>query len=123
MILQALVKYYEDLAKQDKAARKGWCQSKVFHAIELNEDGTIKTIISLKTEEERGKKKVWVPVLLNVPEMVTRSLGVNSNFLCDNAKYILGIDDEEITKRPRECFLAAREKHLSILGSSDGIMA
>lgn len=123
MILQALVKYYEDLAKQDKAARKGWCQSKVSHAIELNEDGTIKTIISLKTEEERGKKKVWVPALLNVPEMVTRSLGVNSNFLCDNAKYILGIDDEEITKRTRECFLAAREKHLSILGSSDGIMA
>ena len=124
MILQALVKYYEDLAKQqNKVARKGWSQAKVSHAIELNDDGTIKTIISLKTEKERGKKKVWVPVPLNVPEMVTRSLGVNSNFLCDNAKYILGIDEEGITKRTRECFLAAREKHLAILGNSDGSIA
>lgn len=97
MILQALVKYYEDLAKQDKAARKGWCQSKVSHAIELNEDGTIKTIISLKTEEERGKKKVWVPVLFNVPK-VTRSLGVNSNFLCVMQSIFWGLMIEEITK-------------------------
>ena len=53
MILQALVNYYEELAQQGKAAKLGWCQAKVSHAIELNEDGTIKTIISLKTEVER----------------------------------------------------------------------
>ena len=56
MILQALVNYYEELAQQGKAAKLGWCQAKVSHAIELNEDGTIKTIISLKSEVERGKK-------------------------------------------------------------------
>lgn len=94
MILQALVKYYEELVQQGKAAKPGWCQAKVSHAIELNADGTIKTIISLKKEEQRGKKKVWVPEPLNVPEMVTRSSGIASNFLCDNAKYFLGIDAE-----------------------------
>ena len=86
MILQALVKYYEELVQQGKAAKPGWCQAKVSHAIELNADGTIKTIISLKKEEQRGKKKVWVPEPLNVPEMVTRSSEIASNFLCRRNK-------------------------------------
>ena len=104
MILQALVKYYEELVQQGKAAKPGWCQGKVSHAIELNADGTIKTIISLKKEEQRGKKKVWVPEPLNVPEMVTRSSGIASNFLCDNAKYFLGIDAEGTNQRVIDCF-------------------
>ena len=60
MILQALVKYYEELVQQGKAAKPGWCQAKVSHAIELNADGTIKTIISLKRakrqEESMGSR-------------------------------------------------------------------
>ena len=111
MILQALVKYYEELVQQGKAAKPGWCQAKVSHAIELNADGTIKTIISLKKEEQRGKKKVWVPEPLNVPEMGTRSSGIASNFLCDNAKYFLGIDAEGTNQRVIDCFHPAREKH------------
>ena len=123
MILQALVNYYEGLVQQEKAAKQGWCQAKVSNAIELNEDGTIKTIISLKREEERGKKKVWVPELLYVPEMITRSSGIASNFLCDNAKYFLGIDAEGIKPRIIDCLYAAREKHLKILSGAEGKMA
>ena len=123
MILQALVNYYEELAQQGKAAKLGWCQAKVSHAIELNEDGTIKTIISLKTEVERGKKKIWVAKPLNVPEMVTRSSGIAPNFLCDNAKYFLGIDEEGTRQRIMDCFQAAREKHLTILEYAEGKMA
>ena len=29
MILQALVKYYEDLERQEKLPKQGWCQAKV----------------------------------------------------------------------------------------------
>ncbi|WP_288774818.1 type I-C CRISPR-associated protein Cas8c/Csd1 [uncultured Eubacterium sp.] len=123
MILQALVNYYEELAQQGKTAKPGWCQAKVSHAIELNEDGTIKTIISLKTEVERGKKKIWVAKPLNVPEMVTRSSGIAPNFLCDNAKYFLGIDEEGTRQRIMDCFQAAREKHLTILEYAEGKMA
>ena len=57
MILQNLAEYYENLVLQEKVSKSGWCQAKVSHAIELNEDGTIKAIISKKKEEERGKKK------------------------------------------------------------------
>lgn len=123
MILQNLAEYYENLVLQEKVSKSGWCQAKVFHAIELNEDGTIKAIISKKKEEERGKKKIWVPVLLNVPEMVTRSSGVSSNFLCDNAKYFLGIDGDGIQKRTIECFESAKERHLMLLEEANGKMA
>ena len=123
MILQNLAEYYENLVLQEKVSKSGWCQAKVSHAIELNEDGTIKAIISKRKEEERGKKKIWVPVLLNVPEMVTRSSGVSSNFLCDNAKYFLGIDGDGIQKRTIECFESAKERHVMLLEEANGKMA
>lgn len=123
MILQTLVQYYESLARKGKVSKAGWCQAKVSHAIELNEDGTVKAIISLKQEEERGNKKVWIPQNLIVPEMVTRSSGVAANFLCDNAKYMLGIDPDGGKSRGKECFLAAKEKHQAILKNIDVPMA
>ena len=56
MILQALVKYYEDLEKQGKLPRQGWCQAKVSYGINLSRDGTIKNIMWLKDEVQAGKK-------------------------------------------------------------------
>ena len=80
-------------------------------------------IFPMKTEADRGKKKVWVPVSLMVPEMVTRSSGVAANFLCDNSKYILGIDAEGTSPRVLECFQASRERHLKLLNGIGGRMA
>lgn len=121
MILQALVSYYESLAKQGKVSREGWCQAKVSYAINLSEEGRITGIFSLKSEEE--KRKTLVPQRLTVPEMVTRSSGVSANFLCDNAKYLLGIDGEGSTPRVLECFQAAKERHLSLLRGVESPMA
>lgn len=126
MILPALVKHYENLAEEGKVSRPGWCSAKVAYQIDLSTDGEIKGIISLREEEERGKKTVMVPKILSVPEMVTRSSGVSANFLCDNAKYLLGISqesDEKNRKRAEECFQAAKERHLSLLEHAEGVMA
>lgn len=123
MILQALVQYYENLLKANKVSRSGWCQAKVSHAIELNEDGTIKTILFLKAEKEMGRKKIWVPIFLQVPEMVTRSSGVSANFLCDNAKYFLGFDSTGVNSRSIECFESAKKKHLVFLKNAHNPMA
>lgn len=123
MILQALVQHYENLAGQDKVSKPGWCHAKVSYLIDLKEDGTIKEIIPLKREEERGKKKVWISETICVPEMVTRSSGVSANFLCDNAKYFLGIDADGTGQRVIECFQAAKARHLSILKDSESMMA
>ena len=127
MILQALVKHYENLEREGKVSKRGWCSAKVSYGIELSKDGQIKTIIWLKEEHMAGKKQVWLPKILTVPEMVTRSSGVSANFLCDNSKYLLGIDKETIqgNTNPRvlECFQAAKEKHLALLEGVPGEMA
>ena len=123
MILQALAKHYENLAAEGKVSKEGWCEAKVSYAIELMPDGKVKGFISLKTEDERGKKKVWVSTTRMVPQMVTRSSGVLPNFLCDNSKYMLGFDKDGSSKRVLECFQAAKEKHLELLEQAEGEMA
>lgn len=123
MILQALVKEYENLAQKGLVSKPGWSQAKVSYAIDLKDDGSIKVIYSLKTGEQRGKRTVWMPSLLYVPEMVTRSSGVAANFLCDNAKYFLGIDENGTNDRVLDCFQAAKEKHIALLKDIDDVMA
>lgn len=123
MILQALVKEYENLAQKGLVSKPGWSQAKVSYAIDLNADGSIKVIYSLQAEDQRGKKIVMVPALLYVPEMVTRSSGVAANFLCDNAKYMLGIDTDGTNDRVKDCFQAAKEKHIALLKDVDNPMA
>ena len=120
MILQALVKYYENLAEQGKVSRLGWCHAKVSYEINLSSEGDVIGITSRKIEDMRGKKAVWVPANLVVPEMVTRSSGVAANFLCDNSKYMLGIDAEGTNSRVMDCFQATKEKHGQILQSAQG---
>ena len=120
MILQALVKYYDNLEEEGKVSRLGWCHAKVSYEINLSSEGDIIGITSRKIEDMRGKKTVWVPANLVVPEMVTRSSGVAANFLCDNSKYMMGIDAEGTNPRIIDCFQATKEKHKVILKSAQG---
>ena len=55
MILQALVKYYEDLEKQGKISKRGWCTGKVSYGIQLSYDGKVQAVLSLKREQQTGK--------------------------------------------------------------------
>ena len=50
MILQALTEYYETLLEKGKIARLGWGTAKVSFALELDGDGQIIGVHSLKTE-------------------------------------------------------------------------
>ncbi len=115
MILQALAGYYEQLAEAGKVARPGWGQAKVSFALNLGEDGRIMSVLPLKQEDQRGKKTVWVPQLMKVPEPVARTVGISANFLCDNSGYLLGIDRKGKPERAKQCFQAARDLHLDIL--------
>ncbi len=76
MILQALVEHYEDLAAQGKLARPGWSDSTISYALYINDAGELEQAVSLKTEEDRGKKKVLVPRSMSLPTPVKRSSGV-----------------------------------------------
>ncbi|HIT67306.1 MAG TPA: type I-C CRISPR-associated protein Cas8c/Csd1 [Candidatus Merdisoma merdipullorum] len=115
MILQSLVRYYETLAERGEVESPGWCKAKVSFALELSEDGTVIGVVPLKEKDERGKKTVWIPKEIRVPQMLTRSSGVAANFLCDNTSYFLGVDTKGKPERAIECFECAKEKHLEVL--------
>ena len=119
MILQALVEHYEDLAAQGKLARPGWSDAKISYALYINDAGELEQVVSLKREEERGKKKVLVPIPMSLPAPVKRTVGVTSNFLWDNSSYILGADEKGKPQRSLECFAACKALHHQILNGVD----
>ena len=118
MILQALVDCYEALSASGKIARPGWGPVKTSIALELTETGEISQVIFLKEEVEKGKKKVLVPKIFDLPAPVKRTVGVAANFLCDNPSYILGFDDKGKPKRSLECFAACKALYEKVL---DGV--
>lgn len=119
MILQALTAYYETLRKRGAVEVPGWSPAKVSFALYIREDGSLERVVSLQTEQQRGKKTLLVPQLIALPATVKRTVGVKANFLCDNAAYILGIDSKGKLERTAECFRACRELHETLLAGVD----
>ena len=115
MILQALTEYYEALVRQGKLDRPGWSKVKVSYALELDAEGNLVRVHSLRQEVAQGRKQVVVPTDMKLPMQAKRSgLSIRPSFLCDNASYLLGIDDDN-PKRAKERFTATKEFHLSLL--------
>lgn len=112
MILQALVGFYEHLADEhpERIAQVGWCSRQVAFMLELSPEGELVNVIP--AEEKRG----WT---MMVPEQVKRTVGVAANLLCDNATYLLGVDAKDKPERARQCFEAAKERHVSFLRGVD----
>lgn len=123
MILQALVRYYETLLKQGKVEEPGWNAAKVSAEIQLDEEGKLLGILSLRNEVQRGKKIVQTDPLLQVPEVFKRSSGVRPNFLYDNSSYFFGVDSKGKPKRSIQCFEAARTFHHQLLDGCDSPVA
>jgi CRISPR-associated protein Csd1 len=123
MILQALVDYYDILARDGKISRPGYCKAGVSFALDLSEDGKLISLVPLKQEKQIGKKIVEAPQSLEVPEQVKRSVGISSNFLCDNSGYVLGIDSKGKPERTRQCFEAFKELHHKVLDGVDSMPA
>ncbi len=119
MILQALVKYYEQLELLEKVPARGWSMANVSFALSLDADGDLINVIPLMVEEERSGKKTLVPHSMYVPEQIKKSSGIASNFLCENASYLLGIDKKGKPERAIQCFEACRELHEKILADSE----
>lgn len=117
MILQALVSYYETLAARGELPQPGWAPVKVSYVLNLDDQGDITTVVCIKEEVTRGKKKVLVPQTIQLPAPVKRTVGVTANFLCDNSSYILGADKKGKPKRSLECFQACKTLHETLLVS------
>ena len=124
MILQSLVNYYEILANDEDSniPKLGYCRANVSYAVNVSLDGELLNIIPMKIGVQRGKKIVEVPQSMEVPEQEKKSVGIKSNFLCENSSYIFGIDKEK-TERAKECFKAFKQLHTNVLQSVDNVTA
>lgn len=98
MILQALVNYYERLAKQENVLPAyGWSWEKISYCIVLNDDGSIQSIVSTKEEitNPKTKKVTLQPKSLIVPVYPEgRTSGVKANYIWDNTAYVLGVSEK-----------------------------
>ncbi len=112
MILEALNRCYDALQRENKVPRRGWMMDKVSMALRLDDDGKLVGIIPLTEKGRRGKKEVMLPRLMSVPEFAPRS-GTNpkARYLCDNAKFFLGIDEDSSAEKNEKYFQSAAKRH------------
>ena len=119
MILQALTQYYEALVAQGKLEGPGWAPVKVHYALTIDEGGALVRVVSVQTEQMRGKKPVLAPRVLSLPAPVKRTVNDAANFLCDNSGYMLGIDEKGKPERTRRCFKDCKALHHAVLDGVD----
>lgn len=120
MILQALVDYYEALAAKGEVAKPGWGKAKISYALNIDRQGKLLDVITLKISQQKGKKTVEVPQNILLPEATKRTAGVAAQFLWDNAKYVLGLDSSGKIERSKQCFDAMAQKCQEILAEANG---
>ena len=126
MILQALVKLYEDLEAQGKIAPDGWSPVKTRFAACLDENGALIQLVPLFKEAIIGKKTKPVPQELRLPAPVIRTSGKASNFLWEKADYLLGIPKDETEKERKtasERFCFCRDYHHALLDGTNSPIA
>ena len=125
MILQSLVRLFEDLVQDEKLSNPGWSQVKISYALCLGMDGALEYVVPQLHEVPSGKKTVLRPKMMNLPAPVTRSSGILPNFLWDNSSYLLGIDEKGKPQRSLSCFQACAQLHHQLLDqvSSPGATA
>lgn len=126
MILQSLVRCYDSLAAQGTLKRPGWSAVKVQWGLCLTADGQVSSVEMLGAANEKGK---LLPRMMFLPTPVKRTSGKAASFLCDNAKYLLGItsemrssehtpSDSKAIKDAGTCFRISAQRHHDLL---DGV--
>ncbi len=131
MILQSLVRCYDSLAAQGTLKRPGWSAVKVQWGLYLTPDGQVSSVEMLGAANEKGK---LLPRMMFLPTPVKRTSGKAASFLCDNAKYLLGItsemrssehtpSDSKAIKDAGTCFRISAQRHHDLLGGVSCPMA
>ncbi len=121
MILQSLVKYYDLMINDGESTipMLGYCNRQISYAVNLSVEGELLNIIPMKIKVQRGKKVVEIPQSMEVPEQEKKTVGIKSNFLCENSSYVFGIDSKKDPKRAYKCFESFKKLHIEILGNVD----
>lgn len=121
MILQALTRYYDILARDPDSdiAPSGYSAVGVSFALNLSAQGKLLDVLPLFEQVQQGKKMVERPRRMIVPEQVKKTSGISSNFLCENSAYILGITDKGGADFGIKRFEAFRQLHHDLLAKAN----
>ena len=89
MIIQSLCGYYDILTEDEDVAisRPGYSSAKVSFALVISPDGELSYIVDLRSDDKKPRPKV-----MDVPLQASRTVSIAPYVLCDNAKYILGVE-------------------------------
>lgn len=124
MILQALTRYYDILARDPDSdiAPPGYSAVGVSFALNLSAQGELLDVFPLFDQVQQGKKTVEKPRRMIVPEQVKRTVGISANFLWDNNAYVLGISEKDADdpEYGRKRFEAFRQLNKELLSKADG---
>ena len=123
MILQALMRHYEDLLRRGDIAAPGWASARISFALCLRANGELAQVVPTMQTVETGKKTVLQPQVFPLPAAVKRASNIASNFLWDNSTYLLGVDQKDRPQRSRDCFAAAAAMHHAVLDGIDSPVA
>lgn len=119
MILQSLAKHYDYLVNRGEISQPGWGELGISYALCIDDAGELKYVISVKTEQMRGKKTVLAPQIMIVPAPAVKTVNIAASFLTGNSAYILGVDNKDKKDRAKNCFEASKELHEKLLGKAD----
>lgn len=124
MILQALTRYYDILARDPDSdiAPPGYSAVGVSFALNLSAQGELLDVFPLFDQVQQGKKTVEKPRRMIVPEQVKRTVGISANFLWDNNAYVLGISEKDADdpEYGRKRFEAFRQLNKELLSKAEG---
>ena len=103
MIIHSLIDYYDAQSKLGIMPPVGWSREKISGAIEIDDDGAILAIHDLHNNfmvrTKSGKEKqLSKPSILTVPQIPIRTVNIAPGFLCDNTKYIFGLEPGKTKK-------------------------
>ena len=126
MIISALAKYYDCLAKMENSPLipKGLSKVKISYVAIINDLGELKAFIPHTKTAINGKKTFEVPIEEFFPERVSTTK-IEANIIEHRPKYLFGIEFEfndkkfKITKKSRNSFEACKEKNIDFLSNID----
>lgn len=127
MIIHSLIDYYDAQSKLGIMPPVGWSREKISGAMEIDDDGVILAIHDLHNNfmvrTKSGKEKqLSKPSILTVPQIPIRTVNIAPGFLCDNTKYIFGLEPGK-TKKFDKNFKAFREFGIRVLEGAAGSAA
>lgn len=125
-MLQSLVRAYDRFAERGDVAPFGYSPEKIAFVIELNQDGSVRGLPTVRGEMIKGKH---IPAVMQVPQARKRTVGIDPNFLWDKSGYVLGVtngldklppaDREKRLRRVAEEHQAFIDFHTKAIGATD----